>query len=157
HMMISKTTGSFMDYDGEIAFSADDLVNSRFDLTIKVASINTHNEMRDGHLKGAEFFEAEKYPTIVFKTKKIVSLGNDKYALTGDLTMKDVTKEMEIPVSILGPIVFPEGKGTGVGISSQFQINRQDFHVNFNKKLDNGGLMVGDVVDVTVNLEAHAK
>ena len=146
-----------MDYDGQIVFSADDLAHSKFDFTIKAASIDTHNEARDKHLKSADFFEVEKYPTIVFKTKKVVSLGDGKYTLVGDLTMKDITKAVEIPVTILGPVAFPNGKGTGIGITSQFQINRQEYHVNFNKKLDNGGLMVGDVVDVTVNLEAHAE
>ena len=157
HMMISKTTGSFLDYDGQITFSADDLAHSQFNFTVKAASIDTHNEMRDKHLKSADFFEVEKYPSIVFKTKKVVSLGDGKYTLVGDLTMKDVTKEVEIPVTILGPVAFPDGKGTGIGVSSQFQINRQDYHIKFNKKLDNGGVMVGDVVDVTVNLEAHSK
>lgn len=72
HLMISKTTGSFTDYDGEIVFSPDDLENSRFDFTVKAASIDTRNEMRDNHLRSADFFEAEKYPTISFKTKKVV-------------------------------------------------------------------------------------
>lgn len=71
--------------------------------------------------------------------------------------MKDVTQEVEIPVVILGPVALPGGKGNAIGLSSQFQVDRQEYHVSFNKKLDNGGLMVGDIVDITVNIEAHEK
>lgn len=157
HMMLSKTTGSFSDYEGEIAFSPDDLQNSRFDVLVKAASMDTRNAARDQHLRGPDFFETDRYPVISFKTRKIVSQGQGQYTLVGELTMKDVTREVEVPVTILGPVDLPRGQGAGIGLSSRFQVNRQEYHINFNKKLDNGGLMVGDVVDVTVNLEAHSQ
>ncbi|MBF0569524.1 MAG: YceI family protein [Candidatus Omnitrophica bacterium] len=157
HMMISHVTGGFGDYDGQIVFSADDLASSKFDFTVKAASIDTRNEMRDKHLRTGDFFDVEKYPLITFKSKKVAASGDKKYVVTGDLTMKDVTKEVEIPVTVLGPVPSPFGPGTAIGIAAQFSLNRQDYHVNWNKALDNGGVMVGDVVDVTVNIEAHAK
>jgi len=155
HLMISKTTGSFNDYEGVVQFDAKDLANSKLDFTIKAASIDTKNEARDSHLRGGDFFGAEKYPLITFVTKTIVLKEGNNYLVTGDLTMKDVTKEVTIPITVLGPITHPiSGKPT-LGIEAQFTVNRQDYHVSWNKTLDNGGVMVGDDVAVTVSIEAQ--
>jgi polyisoprenoid-binding protein YceI len=156
HLMISKTVGSFTDFEDDVAFSADDLAGSKFDFKIKAASINTMNEARDNHLRGADFFDVEKFPVIEFKTKKVEAKGEGNYLVTGDLTMKDVTREVAIPVVVRGPVQTPMGK-TAIGMEVRFSLNRQDYNVKYNKVLDNGGLAISDTVDVSVDLEAYAE
>ena len=156
HMMVSKVTGGFTDYDSTIRFAADDLANSKIDFNVKPASIDTRNQMRDDHLKGGDFFEAAKYPEIIFKSKKIEPQGENKYLVTGDLTIKSVTKEVQVPITLLGPVENPMKPGEIIiGLEAEFPLNRQDYGVSFNKKMDNGGLLVGDIVDLQVNIEAH--
>ena len=155
HMMVSKVTGSFNDYDSAIQFDPKDLTNAKFDFTIKVPSIDTKNEARDKHLKSADFFDAEKYPEIVFKTKKVALKSGNDYVVTGDLTMKAVTKEVELPVTVQGPVKNPMGTDMVLGIESHFSLNRQDYGVSWNKVLDNGGVLIGNDVEATVLIEAH--
>jgi polyisoprenoid-binding protein YceI len=157
HLMVSKVIGSFGDFEDDTAFSADDLTASKFNFKVKPASVNTLNEQRDQHLRGPDFFDAEKYPLITFVSKKVTAKGDGDFEVTGDLTMKDVTKEVTIPVKILGPVPNPFGAGTILGIEAHFSLNRQDYHVKWNKALDSGGFMVSDMVDVNVSLEAHSK
>ncbi len=155
HLVVSKTTGNFNDYDGQIQFNPDDLANAKFDFTVKVAGIDTKNEGRDKHLKGADFFDAEKYPDIVFKTSKVELQSGNDYLVTGELTMKGVTKELQLPVKIAGPVPNPMGGGQVLGIESHFVINRQDYGVSWNKTMDNGGVVVGNEVQIAVMIEAH--
>ncbi|MEI6437849.1 MAG: YceI family protein [Candidatus Omnitrophota bacterium] len=155
HMMVAKVNGVFGDFQGDIKFDANDLAGSKFDFVIKAASINTRNDARDTHLKSADFFDAEKYPTISFKTKKIQQSVAGSYDVTGDLTIKAVTKEIVIPVTVEGPVFNPMAKVDGIGIDANFKVNRQDYGVSWNKALDNGGVVVADDVAVSVNIEAH--
>ena len=153
HMMISKTVGVFDDVGGTILFAPDDLAGSTLDITLKAASINTRNEQRDKHLRSADFFEADKFPLIVFKSKKIVRLEGNNYTVTGDMTMKGVTRTISITVTVLGPIKNPMSGATGLGFEANFIINRQDYGITWNKALDNGGLMIANDVAVQVSLE----
>ncbi len=155
HMMVAKVNGVFGDFQSDIKFDPSDLAGSKFDFVIKAASIDTRNDARDTHLKSADFFDAQKYPTITFKTKKVEKTGEGVYAVTGDLTMKAVTKEIVIPVTVDGPVFNPMAKADGIGIEANFKVNRQDYGVSWNKTLDNGGVVVADDVAVSVNLEAH--
>ena len=155
HMMVSKTNGLFKGYDGTIKFDPNDLAVSKIEMTIQTGSIDTRMDKRDEHLKSPEFLDATKFPTITFVTKSIAKDG-DRYNLTGDLTIKAVTKEITIPADISGPINSPMG-GTAIGIETSFKINRQDYGVSFNKTLDNGGLMVSDDVNIDVSIEADKK
>jgi polyisoprenoid-binding protein YceI len=155
HLMVSKTSGVFKDYDGIVKFDPNDLAGSKIEVTVKAASIDTRNDQRDGHLKSPDFLDVEKFPTISFATKSIAKEG-DKYNLTGDLTIKGVTKEITVPAEISGPVNSPFG-GTVLGIVSTFKINRQDYGVNFNKTMDNGGLVVSDDVNIDVVIEAGKK
>jgi len=157
HMMVAKVNGVFKDYQGNIAFSATDLANSTFDFVIKAASIDTRNEARDAHLRSPDFFDAAAFSDIVFRTKKVVAAGTGVYNVTGDLTMKGVTKEIVIPVTVLGPVFNPMAKVDGLGVETNFTLNRQDYGVKWNKSLDNGGVVVGDNVEVAVSLEVHKK
>ena len=155
HMMVAKVNGVFGDFQADIKFDPSDLAGSKFDFVIKAASIDTRNSARDSHLKSADFFDAEKFPGITFKTKKVEKAADGSYAVTGDLTMKAVTKQIVIPVTIDGPVFNPMAKVDGIGIESNFKVNRQDYGVSWNKTLDNGGVVVADDVAVSVNIEAH--
>lgn len=151
HMMISNVPGDFEKFSGKIAYDPKDLAASKADVTIDVASINTRNEKRDGHLKSPDFFDAAKFPNITFVSTKFTP-----EAITGNLTMKGVTKEVTIPVTIVGPVKTPKG-GQSIGITGSFVVNRQDYGVNWNKTLDQGGLAVSNDVNVTISIEADKK
>jgi polyisoprenoid-binding protein YceI len=155
HLMVSTTRGNFGQYEGKINYDAQKMDEFGADVTIQVASINTGVADRDNHLKAADFFDAEKFPTITFKAKKL-SHGETGHEIIGDLTIKGITKEIVIPVEISGPVTSPYGVSV-IGITGQTKINRQDFGVSWNKSLDAGGVVVDDHVTVIVELEAGKK
>ncbi len=157
HMMVSKVIGEFDDVGGDIQFDPKDLPGSKLDFTIKVASINTRNDKRDEHLRSADFFDAATYPLITFKTKKIALKEANVYDVTADLTVKNVTKEVTYQVTVLGPVKNPMSGGTALGLEAKFSLNRQDYGVNWNKTLDNGGLLIGNDVDVAVSIGLEKK
>ena len=151
HMMISNVPGSFDKFSGQIIYSPTDLANAKADISIDVSSINTHIDKRDAHLKSPDFFDAAKFPTITFVSTKFTST-----AITGNLTMKGVTKEVTIPVTISGPVKTMMGT-QAIGITGAVTINRQDYGVNWNKTLDQGGVAVSDDVNITISIEADQK
>ena len=155
HLMVGTTSGAFNDYQGTVDYDPANAAATKIDVTIQAASINTRNEDRDNHLKSADFFDTANHPAIIFKSTKVEASG-DGYVVTGDLTMRGVTKEISIPVSMAGPVQSPMG-GYAIGISGKTTINRQDFGISWNKNLDQGGVVVGDEVVVIVNVEAHKK
>lgn len=155
HMMVSKVTGTFNEFDGVIKFDPQDLPNSSVQLNVKIDSIDTNNEARDTHLKKDDFFDAPKYPVMTFQSKKIVHDKDGEYRITGDLTMKGVTKEVEIPVTINGPFKDPMGEGQLMGIVADFTVNRSDFGVGATTPMAGGGLMLGNDVKASVYLEAR--
>ena len=152
HMVISKVKGAFGEYAGTVHYDADDITNSSADVTFKVASINTKDEKRDEHLRSPDFFDAANHPEITFKSKRVEKSG-DKTVLVGDLTMHGVTKEISMPFEITGVITDPWGN-TRMGASAELKLNRQDYGVSWSKKLDNGGLVVGDDVEISIDIEA---
>lgn len=156
HMMISDVEGKFGNFTGEIQWDTADSSKSSIQGSIKTDSIDTDNEKRDGNLKGAEFFDAAKFPEITFKTKKIEKRG-DQFVATGDLTMKGVTKEVQIPFSITAPIKDPFGAGMRIGLKGSMVINRKDYGISWNKVMDSGGVMLGDEVTVQLSAEALQK
>ena len=155
HLTVSTVTGNFKDYAGTIEFDPKDASAFKADVTIQASSISTNNEARDNHLRSADFFDAEKFPIITFQSKKLEQNG-EGYILTGDLTVKGVTKEVSIPVGIAGPVAHPMG-GTVIGLGGQVVINRQDYGVSWNKTLDTGGMVVDNNVTISVEIEAHKK
>jgi polyisoprenoid-binding protein YceI len=148
HMMITTVRGSFKEFSGKIFYDEKDVTKSTIEGVIKVASINTENEKRDEHLRSADFFDAVKYPDITFKSKKIVKRGTG-YVAIGDLAMRGVTKELELPFTIIGKITDLRGN-VRIGVEAKTKINRQDYGVSWNKVIDNGGLVVSD--EVTLDL-----
>ncbi len=156
HLMVSTTHGAFKEYAGTIAYDPVDPTAFKANVTIQAKSIDTDVQKRDDHLRGPDFFEVEKYPTITFTSKTLT--GKDGvYTLLGDLTMHGVTKEISLPLTVTGPIKNPMGGDFIIGLEGQSTINRQDFGINWNKAFDNWGLAVGNDVTIRVALEAHRK
>ncbi len=154
--MVSTVKGEFTDYTGTIQFDKADLSAFAAEVTIQSASIDTRNQERDKHLKSGDFLDAEKFPEIIFQGKKLELVEGDDYMLTGDLTIRGVTKEISIPVTIAGPVNSPFGTKV-IGFAGETKINRQDFGVSWNKALDTGGYVVSDEVKILVNVEAGYK
>jgi len=151
HMMVSKVTGQFDQYEGTIIYDPNDLAHSQISVTVQASSINTHEPKRDGHLRSSDFFDVAQFPVITFTSKKITP-----DFIIGDLTMKGVTKEISVPGTILGPVkTSPDS--LVIGISGSFKLNRQDYGIKWNKMLDQGGVAISDEVTVNVNLEAQKK
>jgi len=154
HMVITKVNGQFNDYDVQFTFDPKNLETFKVEATIKVASVDTDNEKRDDHLRSADFFDAEKYPDMVFKSTKAVKT-EEGYKAIGTLTIKDVTREVELPFTLTGPVKGPWGN-TRYGIAAKTTINRKDFNVLWNKTMDAGGLVVSEEVDIIINAQFMA-
>ena len=152
HMMISTVHGRFSAVSGTILFDEKDPSKSSVEAMIKTDSITTDNEARDKHLKSPDFFEAEKYPEITFKSKKVEKRGNQWVAM-GTLTIKNVSKDIELPFE-LAKLETP--RGTVIGIGASLEVNRQDYGVSWSRKLDNGGVVVADTVKIELSVEARA-
>lgn len=152
HMVISKTTGKFNDFDGVLEFDGENVEFGKVDFTVQMTSVNTDDEKRDGHLRTGDFFDVEKYPTMTFKSTKVGDMKGSSFQLTGILTIKDVSKEVTFDCEYHGAIKDPRGN-TRAGFTAETEINRQDFNVSFSKTLDGGGLIVGDNVIVKLELE----
>ena len=144
HLMISNVSGRFNSFDVTAETATDDFSNAGITASIDVASIFTNNEQRDGHLRTGDFFEIEKYPNIVFKSTSVKKDGDD-LELTGDLTMKEVTKPITIKVEFAGITKDLYGN-TKAGFSFAGKLNRKDWGINFNAALETGGVMLGEEV-----------
>lgn len=152
HMVISKTTGKFNDFDGTLTFDGENLANGSVLVTAQMASIDTDDEKRDDHLRSADFFDVEKHPTMTFESTRVIPGDGNEFKLVGDLTIKGVTKEVTFDGEFNGVIADPWGS-TRAGFSAKTDINRQDFGITWNKTLDAGGLVVGDNVEIIVEME----
>ena len=156
HMM-SAVSGKFNDFTGTINADQANPAASSVEFTINAASIDTGNENRDKDLRGPNFFDTEKTPQITFKSTKIApTKTKNLYDVTGALTMHGVTKTVTLPVEFLGFAKDPWGNEKG-GFSIETTLNRKDFGINWNKALDNGGVLLGDDVKVAINLEVAKK
>ncbi|HJU45831.1 MAG TPA: YceI family protein [Chitinophagaceae bacterium] len=153
HMVVSETEGNFKLFDGTMENSKADFSDARISFTVDVNSINTGNDARDGHLKGDDFFNAEKYPAIKFVSTSFKPAGGKNYKLTGNLTIQDITKAVTFNVIYGGTI--NTGKGMKAGFKGTTTINRFDYNLKWNKTTEAGGLMVGQDVDITVKVELN--
>jgi polyisoprenoid-binding protein YceI len=156
HMMVSTVRGQFGSYRGKLELDPGDFSKSKFEGEIDVESIDTGNEQRDAHLRNNDFFDAPNHPKITFKSTRIESKGGDDYVVTGDLTIRGVTKEIALDVEWSGTSKNPYGK-TVAGLSARGTINRKDFGVSFNALLETGGVAVGEKVKIEVEVEAVAE
>ena len=153
----APVTGRFKEVSGTLMYDAAKPEASSIELTIPAASISTDNDKRDEHLRSDDFFGVEKYPNITFKSTKIeAGASKGTYKVTGNLTMRDVTKPVTLNVELLGFGPDSWGGQRG-GFSATGSINRQDFGVKWNKVLDNGGTMLDDVVKIEIGIEVAKK
>ncbi|MGZ4777880.1 MAG: YceI family protein [Thermoanaerobaculia bacterium] len=152
--MVSKVSGRFNDFAGVINADPKNASASSVQFAMKTASVDTGNADRDKDLRTANFFEVDKYPEITFKSTSIKPSGKkDVYDVTGDLTMHGVTKRITIPVEFLGSAKDPWGNERA-GFTLSTTLNRKDYGINWNKALDNGGVLLGEDVDININIEA---
>jgi polyisoprenoid-binding protein YceI len=157
HMMISNVTGAFEVTAGTIDYTPGNLAATKADVTIETKSVNTRNARRDADLKSDNFFNAEKFPAITFKSKRVQNVRPDGFDMVGDLTIRDVTKEVILKVEGMGaPIKDPQGNRR-VGATATTAINRKDYGVNWNRTIEAGGVVVGDEVKINIELEAVEK
>ncbi len=152
HMVISEVEGSFKLFDGTITSDKADFSDAKIAFTVDINSINTDNEMRDGHLKGEDFFEAAKFPKAEFVSTSMKSVGKNKYKLTGNLTMHGVTRQETFDLVYRGTGMDPYGN-TKAGFKATGKINRQNYGVKWSKTTE-AGAVVSDEVQLTVNIEA---
>lgn len=152
HMMISKVRGEFTDYDITVNFDENNLTATTVDVAIRADSINTRDAQRDAHLKSPDFLNAEQYPVLTFKSKKVVQDSPNRGRLIGDLTIRDVTREVTLDVEYAGVANTPWG-GTNAGFSGKTTINRKDWGLNWNVALEAGGWLVSEQVTIEIELE----
>jgi len=151
HLVISQVEGKFNDYDVTLTTDAKGKPE-KVEADIKVASITTDNEARDKHLKSDDFFAAEKYPELTFVSKSIKATGKNTYKITGDLTMRGVTKTVTLDTKFNGEIKDPWGNSKSGWVATT-TVNRFDYGLQWNKAIETGGLVVGKNVDISLNLE----
>lgn len=151
HMMISTVRGEFTQFEGEVDLDEQDPSRSTASGRIQVASIDTGNAERDGHLRSADFFDVETHPTITFRSRRITAQG-DRVTVTGDLTMRGITKEITLEGELTGPAKDPWGNmRRGVNLSGS--LNRKDFGLTWNQALETGGVLVDEKVKLEIDLE----
>ena len=152
HLVISEVDGSFKIFDGNLVSTKEDFTDAKINFTVDVNSINTDNTGRDGHLKGDDFFNAEKYPKMTFVSTSFTKKSGSMYELTGNLTIRDVTKKVTFAVKYGGTTKDPYGN-TKAGFKATGTINRLEYGLKWNTLTEAGGAVVGSDIDLTVNLE----
>ncbi|MEN0588060.1 YceI family protein [Kurthia gibsonii] len=154
HMMIAKVRGSFDTFTADLKLDPEDLTDAEIKFIIDVASINTRNEDRDMHLRSEDFLDAEKYPQMTFVATDIKKTGDAEYDLTGDFTIRDVTKPVTFKVEYTGRGRNPWGAEV-VAFEANTKINRKDFGLTWNSTLETGGVLVGEEIKIHVEIEAN--
>jgi len=152
--LLAKSTGKFKTYSGEFDYDASKVKDAKFNLEIDAASIDTDNADRDKHLRSEDFFDTAKHPKITFKSTKVDPVGKDGMKITGDLTMRGVTKPVTIEAKYLGENVDPWGNAKA-GWEGNLKLNRKDWGINWNKSLDKGGVVLGDDVEISLDIETE--
>ncbi len=151
--LITKVRGRFPEFDGTITFAPDDAANSSVVFAIQARSIDTNQAQRDEHLRSADFFDVEKFPLLTFKSTAVAARGDSQFDVTGELTIRDVTKTIVLPVAYLGAAKDPWGKDK-VAFEAEITLNRKDYGLNWNAALETGGFLVGDDVKVSLSIQA---
>jgi polyisoprenoid-binding protein YceI len=152
HMMISKVRGRFSQWEGSIEFDEQNPENTTVNVAVDVSSINTRDDQRDGHLRSPDFFNAPEFPQMVFKSKRVVMESVNEGKLYGDLTIRGVTKEVVLDVEYAGQAKSPWGT-LSAGFSAKGSLNRKDWGLVWNQSLETGGVLVGEKVEIEIELE----
>lgn len=147
HLMITTVTGTFGNYDAQIETNGNDFSSAQIQFSAEIASVNTGNEQRDGHLKSDDFFNAETYPTLSFKSSDATRKNDKSFILHGDLTIRNVTLPVDLDVDVNGIVKDPWGN-TKAGVSFRTKINRKDFGLNFHVLNEAGNLLVSDDIRI---------
>lgn len=155
HLMISKVRGRFNDFSGVISVG-ENPEDSSVAVTIDVPSVTTGDAQRDGHLLSPDFFDAEQYPTITFRSTKVVPVKGGDWKVTGDLTVRDVTRPVVLDVEFEGSHPTPWGT-TPIGFSASTELDREDFGLTWNQALETGGVLVGKKIKIELSVEANRK
>lgn len=153
HLMVSDVRGEFQKITGTVAYDGKDLSKAVIDISIDAKSINTREPKRDEHLRSADFFDVEKHPVLTFKSKKITPKGKGKFEIKGDLTIRGTTKEVTLAATGPTPEVKDPWGNIKIGASAATKINRKDFGLTWNKALEAGGVLVGDEVEINLDIE----
>jgi polyisoprenoid-binding protein YceI len=156
HLVITDVEGYFKNYDATITTKDDDLTTANVDFTINTSSIFTDNNDRDNHLRSDDFFNAEKYPQMIFKGKSLKKVGDKKYKLIGDFTIRDVTKQITLDVTYNGTVKDPWGN-TKAGFKVTGEIDRFDYNLKWDKSIETGSLVVGKEVELVIDLQLVKK
>lgn len=152
-MVVSKVRGRFTKYDVKLSLDGEDLTRSTVQATIDAASIDTGVAQRDEHLRSADFFDAQKYPELRFESKRIERVDDERYRVVGDLTIRDVTRELVLDVEYGGRAKDPWGNER-VGFAAKATLDRKDFGLGWNQLLETGGVLVGDRIELDLEIEA---
>ena len=153
HMMISNVKGQFAKVTGTLTRDESDRTKSHVDAVIEAASIETRDAQRDAHLKSADFFDVEKFPTLSFKSTRVTSAGDGELAVEGDLTIHSITRKVTFSVEGPTPPAKDPWGNTRIAVSATTKINRKDFGLTWNAALETGGILVGDEVTITLDAE----
>lgn len=156
HLVITDVDGFFKEYDAKVTTKGDDFSTAAVEFTINTGSIFTDNEGRDKHLRSDDFFNAEKFPKMTFKSKAMKKVSDNKYKLVGDFTIRDVTKEVELDVKYNGMVKDPWGN-TKAGFKVTGEINRFDYNLKWNTAIETGALVVGKDVELIIDLQLVKK
>jgi polyisoprenoid-binding protein YceI len=157
HLMISNVRGEFSKLSGNVVLDPADLTRSTVEVNLETASINTREPQRDEHLRSADFLDVANHPTISFRSKRIAPAGPEHFKLTGDLTIRGVTKEVTFDVEGPTPAVKDPWGNVRAGVTATTKINRKDFGLVWNALVEGGGVMVGDEVSITIEAELVQK
>lgn len=149
---VSNVPGRFKDFDGVIKYDAQNPAASSVSFTVQAASIDTDNGDRDNHLRSADFFDVEKFPTLTFSSTAVKAVDADTLEVTGDLTIKGQTKKVTVPVELLGSVKTPRGEKAG--FETAFKLDRKEYGITWNRALDTGGAILGDDVKINISIEA---
>ncbi|GAA1964003.1 YceI family protein [Catenulispora subtropica] len=153
HAMVTKVRGGFNEFEGKVHIDGANPEKSSAEASVTVASVDTRNEQRNGHLLSGDFFEQDKYPVMSFKSTGIAAKGDDQFVLHGDLTVKDVTKPVEFDVEFLGTTVDPYGN-TRIGFEAKTTVSRKEFGMTWNAALETGGVLVSDKIQIELEISA---
>lgn len=153
HMMVSKVRGSFTGIEGTIDGDPEELTSANIEFKVDMATINTHNEDRDNHLRSADFFDVEAHPQMTFVSTDIQKVDDSEYNVTGDLTIKGVTKKATFEAEYEGRATNPWGQEV-VGYTVEGKISRKEFDLTWNQALETGGVLVGDDIKIAIEIEA---
>ena len=153
HMMISNVKGHFPKVSGKLTLDESELANSRIEALIEAASIETRDAQRNAHLMSPDFFDVEKFPTLSFKSTRIALVRDGELAVEGDLTIRDVTRKVTFQVEGPTPPAKDPWGNTRVAVSATTKINRKDFGLTWNAALETGGILVGDEVTITLDIQ----